>query len=520
MSNSSEHDEFSPKSFEALDFYDERLLFTWNGNRTRISWLEKEDELRSRILLAPRDIRKIQSFSGRVFVTCKPYGVYKLSKAYQFALLSPTAIGIGAQFYQVLTLKDEYIYFGDKQNKVSKLLIKFDQKKSDVIPCVVGMVSEEIDDQLLGALREESDMAHNEFCVLTNGYEIFKITSNGVKILYSSPYPIIDIEKVKKRKKVACLLFVTNTSDAILMYPRNGDLIFEKFEVDQKLETVCACCDEKSDKVVWLIHSDGKRTYRSRKVFGEYSIDSVELKEKNILCIRHYDSKILGLDSSGEIIGIDPKIAENSDDSGDEDFVKLKPEMLKGTKEIVEAICDKVKELQSYNEKLLSEQNALKRINLVAIKQKIPIKSRMGWRKIGNHNFVNFDLSASVAENCQLSVSLKSGGRKIFSTKRVTGNRTNIELPIPDFIILENSTIDTDLITSANESFCWCFVKNCIKNNEDDESDVRTDKLNCDKTNLTMAGLTALRNLNSEETVDIEKLDAIMNGVRKAVNGV
>lgn len=511
---SKDQNDFYSENFDILLFYSETLLFVWHGDRLKVfPYNDTEGVGSPRLLKAPGEVKNVQSFDERIFVTCSPSGVYKLSKNYQFALLSSTAIGIGARFYHVLRLEDEYISLGDKQSKTSRLLLKHKAVDGARIR-IAGVVEETVDDHLFFVLLEGA-INEKELCILSNGNEIYKITQNAIKIIYNCSSPIVDIVEVKENDKLKGFLYMTNKSTAILMYAKNDDLVFEKIEMNQNLKTAYAIFDGVSESTVSIVHSDGKKTYISRKILGDDSIESTELNERNILCLRIHNSKIFGLTSTGELVLVDPTMNQTSAKIKRDDFVKLKHEMLEGTDSIVEAICDKIIELQSLDNELLDEQNALKRINLVACQQNISAIPDLRLHKIANQTFVNCKLACSIPEKCQLSFSVKSGGRKIFTTKKVVENNTDIELPVPDSMLSEISEVSTDLITLAEEDYSWCFIKNCIKGREGNDQVQDQIQISDDKINFVNTRLDVLKTFKIKDQLDLIKLNSMKNSIRK-----
>ncbi|XP_015518774.2 uncharacterized protein LOC107223575 [Neodiprion lecontei] len=509
----SEGGDFIPEHFDILQFYGETLLFAWHANKLKVwNYDDAAGDSTPRTILVPGKVECVQSFNERIFVTCSTSGVYKLAKNYQFAVLSKSAIGIGAKFYQVFRLEEGYIYLIDKQEKTSKLLLKH-KPKEGVTTRFVGL-GDKVDKDLLAVMLEES-VGDGEICIFSNGYEIYKIAQNSVKILYSSSSPIVDVVKIEKNEKVTSLLYVTKKNAVILMYAKDNELRFEKVKVNNKVKTAYAIMDEVSENVVWIIYSDGTKTYKIRKVLDNDNLKSVELSEKNITCLCSHGSKILGLTSSGELVTVEARLDEKFNDTDDRDnFFNLKPEMLEEINSIVDETCRKVKELQSIDDKLLEQQNVLKRISMSTCEPNILVP-KLRVEKRAKQTVLNCEFGQSMPEKCLFSLSVKCCGRKIFVTKQVAENEKQFELSVPDSMLDHELDVTTDLITLAEEGSSWCLIKNCVKDTAGHQPESQISER---KINFLKARLTALQNLKVENNLDIAKLNSIINGVRKEFN--
>ncbi|XP_046737519.1 uncharacterized protein LOC124406207 [Diprion similis] len=509
----SEGGDFIPEHFDILRFYGETLLFAWHADKLKV-WNYDDPACDSipRTLLPPGEVKCVQSFNERIFITCVPSGVYKLAKNDQFLLLSRSAISIGAKSNEVFSLMEGYIKLIDKQGKTSKLILKH-EPKDGATTLFVGL-GDNVDNDLLAVLLEKS-VGNSDLCMFSNGYDIYKITRDMVKILYNSSSPVVDVLKINKNGKVASLLYVTKKKAVILMYAKDKELRFEKIKINNEVKTAFASIDEVSENVVWIIYSDGTKTYKTRKVLGNDNLKSVELSAKNITCLRSHGSEILGLTSSGELVTVEAKLDEKFDDTDVKDkFVNLKPEMLEEIDSIVDETCQKVKELQSIDDELLERQNILKRIGMATCEQNILVP-KLRVRKTAKQIVLNCEFEQSMPEKCLLSLSVKACGRKIFVTKQVTANEKQFELPVPDSMLDRESDVTTDLITLAEEGSSWCLIKDCVKDTAGHQPKSQIPE---HKINFLNARLAALRNLKSDGNLDIAKLNSIKNSVRKEFN--
>lgn len=121
--------DFAPRDFIVCDFYGVETCFCWNANDLKLLVFPYEAGSSSahniRVFSTPAPIQQIQCFDGRVFVLCAPQGVYKLARSGVFALLSTSALGMGAEFYEVLVARENDIHLDNKQTKDSRLLFKY-----------------------------------------------------------------------------------------------------------------------------------------------------------------------------------------------------------------------------------------------------------------------------------------------------------------------------------------------------------------------------------------------------------
>ena len=71
------------KNFAILNFYDKETCFAWNG-QVLISFpsenCEFAREANIKIIQIPKEIKGLRNIDQRVYVLCKPSGIYKLTE--------------------------------------------------------------------------------------------------------------------------------------------------------------------------------------------------------------------------------------------------------------------------------------------------------------------------------------------------------------------------------------------------------------------------------------------------------
>ncbi|XP_015176893.1 PREDICTED: uncharacterized protein LOC107066615 isoform X2 [Polistes dominula] len=155
--------EFFPEHFVLCNFYGNDECFCWNNDKFVMFSYNLETSTSSLpVLIAPGQIKNIQCFSNRVFFTCSPRGVYKLSREGRFSVLSKSAISIGSMFFEILKSMDDCLYLENKQDKSSKLLLRLPPTSKELEElCTFSLNAKNSEDDLRNILLDGNSTVDN-----------------------------------------------------------------------------------------------------------------------------------------------------------------------------------------------------------------------------------------------------------------------------------------------------------------------------------------------------------------------
>ncbi|KAK0088429.1 hypothetical protein PV326_004834 [Microctonus aethiopoides] len=200
-----------------------------------------------------------------------------------------------------------------------------------------------------------------------------------------------------------------------------------------------------------------------------------------------------------------------------DNFYELKSSMLMGSKVIVKNICEKSKELNVHNEKLLIEQDKLKRVNIFAHRQRMAHFPKIEVTRTAGYLFLKVMFDYSLPQNSMIFVNLTSGNQCQFSSKLIHDKETMVEMPLVPEILENTVDITLDLLTFGEENQPWCIIRNCIKKSTSrDRANIR--KLLSNKKNFLRAKLNALRSIIQDgKSIDMKKVNNIRKSIRKDI---
>ncbi|KAK0161507.1 hypothetical protein PV327_009969 [Microctonus hyperodae] len=200
-----------------------------------------------------------------------------------------------------------------------------------------------------------------------------------------------------------------------------------------------------------------------------------------------------------------------------DNFYELKSSMLMGSEVIVKNICEKSKELNVYNEKLLIEQDKLKRVNIFAHRQRMPHLPKIKVTRTAGYLFLKVIFDYSLPQNSMIFVNLTSGNQCQFTSKLIDDKETTVEMQLLPEILENTVDLTLDLLTFGEENQPWCIIRNCIKKPTlRDRTNIRK-SLN-DKRNFLLAKLNVLRSImEDDKNIDMKKVKNIKKSIRKDI---
>ncbi|XP_011647279.1 uncharacterized protein LOC105433594 [Pogonomyrmex barbatus] len=507
-------DEIVPKHFVVCDFYGIETCFCWNGDKLIIFPYIKETNWvqNARVLSTPFPVRKIQFFDSRAFVICMQ-GIYKLSRADEFALLSKNALGMGGEFFQVLIAKSDGVYLDDKQIKLSTLLFSLGSNVSEMV-CTFPLISANTEAQLINYLVADWDTKKN-LCVIAHCEKLYILKDNIAQLIYTSNSAIIDILPVKKRDKVAGLLLLTEYSNMIiLIYGDDNNLVFEKIYLGENIKdgtVLCAIFSLCMENVLWIVCSDQSRTYYMKKDLNADAILKIRMEERAFICMQYYKPNvILALSQKKELIELSFEELEHS--LSIDNYVELHTEMFNQSAAIMENICDKTKELNLLYENLTDEQDKLRRINLYAAQQKLHVNPNIKILRLCKYRYLTLNITDKLPKNSYVVFTFASKNQNMFCMKKITDTAFSIQMPINENRILCSSSISMDLITLTNEQRPWCLIQNFVNFPPQDLKRKRGSKK--DKIAFIDAKIASLQHLIAGRELSMSKLCEIKRIVR------
>lgn len=501
---------FIAKNFKILNFYSEDTCFAWD-NEFFIHFKYPCEELTEfKVLKAPFKIKDILGFEDRVFILCYPKGVYKFKKTGEFAVLSKTGIELGSDFDEVLTVSNHMLILSDKRTKNIKRL--FPTSTEDLPVNVLRLDFERTDNSLCKALSPEKFNKDSKLCIISHEKKIFQMSDQVIKIICSCDYTIKNIKPVFKNDKVVGIVVQMDANISIFIHVVDDKLTYDKIFLGVKIQQLCAIIDEINENQLFLIHSDGERTYYSKKKFISDSVQTIKTEEKYYNTFKLYQSKfVIFLNNSNELFQVNIDSLKGIDNHNQNDYVKLDSSMLKNIDQQTEMICEKSDELRDSLYKLSEYEDEFKRINMFMKKQFIRSCPKDSVIRLLNQIFLISQFEKVLPENTIVIKMLKNRGKSIFSMKKVKQNCTTVEMPIMLPNLSAQLLITTDLVTYQNDGI-WCLIKNYIK---DPTNRIDKFKLSKEQINFLKHKLAVLQILMKENSLTMEALSDMKRGIRE-----
>ncbi|XP_076240029.1 uncharacterized protein LOC143182734 [Calliopsis andreniformis] len=508
---------FESKNFVIYTFYDKKTCFCWNEDKLVIFPYLEDNSTPVEVLTAPAPIRSIQCFTNRIFIICIPQGIYKLSREREFAVLSKSAVGMGTVFYEVLIPKNKYLYLDNKQNMTSKLLFQLSSEKSDSSKlCIYPVNKENAMDQFISTLTNNDSTIEN-LCVIVDEKKVFVLFKETVHIIYNSIYFIRNAVPVQNDSKIAGLLFLTDVDTIILMHSKNNTLSFEKISVGINVKAICANFSQLTEDTLWFVCSDESKLYYGKKQLFVDDIQRIRVQDKNFACLQCYDSKIiLGLTANKQLIEFFTDAVERRLSEEHDTFINLHPDMLKGTKVIMDKIYKGSQELHALNETLITKEDKLRRINLYAHKHKVRIHPKISINKIVNKLFLSARFPDALPKNSWVIVNVRLDYQNLFSMNKIVDQEVVVDIQIPEHKAISFLQCAIDLVTLKEEGHSWCLIRNYVISPFTERN--RKKKTRSNKIDFINSKIAMLRNLIKEGNIDMKKLSEIKESVRKISN--
>lgn len=510
---------FIAKSFRILLFYGEETCFCWNENKLVVFPYKTNGSESARILTAPASIKAIQCFTGRIFLVCIPQGIYKLSRDLEFAVLSKSAIGMGTVFYEVLTPRNKYLYLDDKRQMRNKILFQLSSEESDSSNLCVYLLNVENAAESFMKTLMNNDLNTESLCIIAEEKKLFTLMNETVQLIYNSVYSIRDIAPIQKDSKVAGLFLLTNTDVITIIHSENNVLDFKNISLGTKIEAMCIGFSLLFKDTLWIVYSDEFKLYYANKELSTDNIRHIKVQDKSFNCLQFYDSKIiLGLTTDKQLIELSIDSIERTLSSENDKFINLHPDMLKGTKVIMDKIFKGTQELCTLNKTLMIEEDKLKRINLYAHKQRMRIYPKMLVQRIANQLFLSINFHDTLPQNSWIVLNLKLNCQNMFHMKKVTDEESTIDIRIPEDKIQNFSQISVDLIALKDKKYPWCFVRDYLIDPRSEKN--KKKRTRSDKIDFINSQIALLQNLIKQGNVDVQKLSEIKRRLRKEFNSI
>ncbi|XP_074114599.1 uncharacterized protein LOC141537488 [Cotesia typhae] len=491
---------FEPDNFEILNFYNVKTVFVWKNNQfvyfplTTLTSSESSPAGNLKLIKAPSGIKKLKSYKERVFFICEPRGIYKFvinNNIEIFRIVSSTGIEIAEEFYKNLCIKNNYLWLQNKQEKYSNELFFFNEKSS--IDCEftsdvnIDQSKSKFElSQLSGNfsnLTQNFDISNSKFdinsikinvteagknlknlitdkdiCLILNNYLLYRFIDNKTELIYTSTYNLTDFVVIKnKNNKIIYLLLKTLNKKLLILIT---DLSFKKIFFNCDINNCVGFVEENEDYINLVIGSDKIYFVTLKVSTGGVTYQSY-LKEA-LKDLKIVEDKVWGLKAAGELAGIPLGFNKMADQDGEE-FFELRSSMCSGTLVIVDNICDLSKELKVRNEKLLIEQDKLKRINIYAHKSKLLGIKKIWVERTSSFIFLKATFDGTLPRDCWIRVGVSCKGQEFFTMQIVEEGRIAAELPLPVYFFDSTAEVSLDLVTLVEEDKPWFVVKDCEK---------------------------------------------------------
>ncbi|XP_011303764.1 uncharacterized protein [Fopius arisanus] len=515
--------EFRGTHLEVLDFYGTETGFIWHEDQLLIFCYQsafrcndntetiETGHFVSKILVTPKPIRTICSYSGRVFIVCEPTGIFKLSDKLTFAVLSKTGIGLGCEVHQVLKPTTDSLYLADKFTKNCKPLLQLfrdvNYRNRD------GVVVYD----LRQILYDNPDSCH-KFCLISTGRKLYKLTGEQAEIVHVDTNFITDIVAIRRDKRSFGVGLITNNYLVLLLPDKNEELVVsQKLQYDGEIVALALHISNFSQDHISSFYTNGNNIYHrklkidSSGLSGNEKVDVVlAFKEKIINSVKIRGEGLLVLSNGCEltefhIIGME----ENER----REFCTLKEEMIRNTNIIVDRICERARELEQVNKAIAAGQNKLERINAYAHKQKIQISPAVRIMRAGGRDFLQVRLEG-LPQDSQVFVNVRVDRLRLFASKFVCDRVTTLEVPLDIRHLRDIEIFDLriDLVATQCKRQLWCIMNNVLDTSRTEESSCQS---SIDRENLFTAKLETLRSLMKKKCLDDVKLRYIKKSIRK-----
>lgn len=509
---------FVPRDFVVCKFYEIETCFCLSDSQLIVFPYEETNDGSARdvrVLPTPAPVRSVLCFNGRIFVTCKPSGAYKLSRGGAFALLSKNALAIGTEYCHVLIDKGDGVYLDDKQTKLSKLLFSYPVPASASEQlCAFTLIHEDTEAQLLEHFTSNQlPQTRRNLCVIGYGRKLFVLADTDVRLVHTSDSSISHITPVKRENKVAGLLLFMNLDTVILLHSgKHEHLAFEKVNLGRSIRgasALCAFFSSRLENVLWIVYCDPSKLYYVRKELGSNLIKEEKVEERTFACLKHYRSNIiLGLSDNNELVKICLNLLDNSLSMNNN--IDLHPNMFQKTNYIMDEIYVKVKQLDVLYQRLADERDKLKRLNLYTCERKLLVSPYIEVSRLHNYYFLVLRIPEKLPKNCYVIFSVSSKNQNLFCIKETTETEFTIKMPININDISHSASISMQLVTLMNEEAPWYIIRNFIKC---PQREVKKRKKK-DKTAFIDAKITLLKNLIKEGELNMTKLREIKTTIR------
>ncbi|KAK2575787.1 hypothetical protein KPH14_007172 [Odynerus spinipes] len=383
--------------------------------------------------------------------------------------------------------------------------------------CVLPLHLENSEQEFRNILLDKNCTVDN-LCLIGSGKKLFTLTNETIHIIYSCDNQIINIVPILNDEKANGLVLMTNTDAVIIVYAKDNYLRYKKVYFGAEIKTLCAGFNQQCADKIWIIYSDGSKLYYTILSLSTEIYNKIQTEDKSFTCLQYYKQDIfLGLTKEKKLHELSTNIVENvtNPQVSKDDFTNLSSNMLKGSDMIVERICERAKELQVWNEKLLAEEDKLYRINLYACKKKVRMCPKMTVNRIAKQLFLSINFQENLPKNIYIACSLAYSNKRIFSIKEVAATEITIDLPVPTEKLCNSLKLNMDLITMINKGQPWFLIRDFIIDPIVEKK--KKDQSKKNKTSFINAKINQIRSLMVSSNLDMKKLSEIKKSIRKEI---
>ncbi|XP_033324725.2 uncharacterized protein LOC117219594 [Megalopta genalis] len=507
--------EIVPKYFIVCKFYEVETCFCWNEDKVIIFPYGNDKSVPFKVLTAPASIKNIQCFASRIFLICVPQGVYELSREGKFVILMKSAIGMGTDFYEVLTVRNKHLYLDNKKDTTSKLLLQLSSEERDSSKLSTYTVNVENTTQQFMQTITKDDCSIENLYVIAIEKKILMLMNETVQIMYNSIYPIRDIIPVQSDSKIAGLLFVTSGDNVVVMHSKDNKLTFEKILLGVNVHTICAGFSLSSMDSLWLVYSDESKLYYGRKqLLKEDNVQQFCIENNSFPCLRYYNSKIiLGLTTNKQLVEFPIDTVEKVISREQDSFIGLHLDMLKDTNLIMDKIYKGTQEIHKLNNELQAEEDKLKRINLYAHKQKVQFCPNIVLHRVTNLFLLSATFGDILPKDCWVVFNVKFENETTFCMKRVEGQETVVDVDIPEDKMINSLQVNVDLISLKEEGYPWLLIRNYVIYPHREKT--KRKKAKVERVDFINSKIAILEKFLQEGTIDMRTLSEIKRSVRR-----
>lgn len=458
-----QYQSFEPDDFTIINFYGKETCFMWCKNYYVCFPYEYSESTKTLDVLGlppPGVVKKIRNYNTRAFFLMNPTMIYKITEKLAFTPLSKTGLELGSDFAEVLSINGGKILFmEDKRTKTLKNLFPINADLTKIDIHTVSLCQEDTESSFFKLLADKEECRN--VCLVSHEKKLFKF-QNTVRLIYNTSNVITEMKPITKNSITVGIMLNCDGNHIILLYVVGGTIKYDKVYLNTGIKSICIVADKDLKNDLLIIHTDGIKTYYSKKAMNESSVVTFKTQKTYFKSMIFYKSKYLVYLREKEILQIPIENLFQISEEENKNFSRLEHNMLRELEEIINTISIKAQELKKLEKQMVLSKNLVKRINLFAHQDHVDFNPISQVERFPFQDFLVINYKDKLPEDTVVVSMMKSEGKNIFAMKKVDSPVTKIQMPVNCNIITPKLRISTDLISVKNYNGPWCLIKNYI----------------------------------------------------------